>query len=130
MDKLPSTFKFIRLLGWLYISFLALISIFYFGVYVNSDTGLTIEYFVIFIIEIAFVAIGVRYFIAGFSKILIYTHAIYQYHYLQNIFYFLGYHIQFYTNNHNFFHNRYIGGYSDLVIEIENTIGGYGDSGF
>ena len=72
MDKLPSTFKFIRLLGWLYISFLALISIFYFGVYVNSDTGLTIEYFVIFIIEIAFVAIGVRYFIAGFSKILIY----------------------------------------------------------
>ena len=29
-----------------------------------------------------------------------------------------------------FFHNRYIGGYSDLVIEMENTIGGYGDSGF
>ena len=29
-----------------------------------------------------------------------------------------------------FFYNRYIGGYSDLVIEIENTIGGYGDSGF
>ena len=27
-------------------------------------------------------------------------------------------------------HNRYIGGYADLIKEIENTIGGYGDSGF
>ena len=29
-----------------------------------------------------------------------------------------------------FFHNRYIGGYAELIIEIENTMGGYGDSGF
>ena len=29
-----------------------------------------------------------------------------------------------------FFHNRYIGGYAELIIEIESTIGGYGDSGF
>ncbi len=27
-------------------------------------------------------------------------------------------------------HNRYIGGYADLIKEIEDTIGGYGDSGF
>lgn len=35
--------------------------------------------------------------------------------------------ISFKTVPQIFWHDRHIGGYDDLVVEIENTMGGYGD---